>query len=156
LQEEVAFMVGKLMYSRVLQNRMLKNQASDQQPVAQKQPAQFYSGADESYAFDRQPYDRDERAPDPRSEGNKIRRGPGRRIDKEKRVRNMDPALMQKYASLPEALQEKINATIQICYQQHMNNVYKNLGKSDHNHYETEVHIDADGEIRETTTGLND
>lgn len=148
-------MVGKLMYSRVLQNRMLKNQASEQQPAAQKQPAQFYSSADESYAADNRPYSRDERSADARSEGNKIRRGPGRRIDKEKRVRNMDPALMQKYASLPEALQEKINATIQICYQQHMSNVYKNPGKSDQNHYDTDVHIDAEGEIQEADAGAN-
>jgi hypothetical protein len=56
---------------------------------------------------------------------NKIRRGPGRRLAKEKRIRSMDPALMQKYATLPPALQEKVNATIEIYYQQQMAKAYK-------------------------------
>lgn len=56
---------------------------------------------------------------------NKIRRGPGRRLAKEKRVRSMDPALMQKYSTLSSALQEKVNATIEIYYQQQMAKAYK-------------------------------
>lgn len=56
---------------------------------------------------------------------NKIRRGPGRRLAKEKRIRSMDQALMQKYAMLPSALQEKVNASIEIYYQQQMAKAYK-------------------------------
>lgn len=64
---------------------------------------------------------------EPRGEPNKIRRGPGRRIAKEKRFRQMDSAVLQKYMALPPALQEKVNAAIEICYQQHMSTVYKNM-----------------------------
>lgn len=62
---------------------------------------------------------------DGRSDVNKIRRGPGRRLAKEKRFRQMDSAILQKYASLPPVLQEKVNAAIEICYQQHMASIYK-------------------------------
>ena len=148
-------MVGKLVYSRVLQNRLLKSQAAAQTPAAQERPAQYYAGGDhqhdvmESRPYTRDDRIRDDRVSDSRVDGNKIRRGPGRRLDKEKRVRNMDPALMQKYAALPESLQEKVNATIQICYQQHMANMYKNPDKPDQSHYDTEVRIDANGEVQE-------
>lgn len=150
-------MVGKLIYSRVLQNRA-KNQTPGQEPVAQHRPAQFYAGDHERDVMDSRPFARNDRTADPRGEGNKIRRGPGRRLDKEKekRMRTMDPAVMQKYAALPEALQEKVNATIQICYQQHMANVYKNPGKSETSHYDTDVVIDADGEIQQTQVGFDD
>jgi hypothetical protein len=142
-------MVGKLVYSRVLQNRLLKNQTAAQPAAAQDRPAQYYAGGNDHHdVSESRPFPRDDKAPDSRGDGNKIRRGPGRRLDKEKRIRNMDPALMQKYAALPEALQEKVNATIQICYQQHMANMYKNPGKSDQSHYDTDVRIDADGEIQ--------
>lgn len=149
-------MVGKLVYSRVLQNRMLKNKASGQEPVVQERPAQYYAGDDKHDVMETRPYARDDRSSDSRGDGNKIRRGPGRRLDKEKRIRNMDPALMQKYAALPEALQEKVNATIQICYQQHMANVYKNPGQAERSHYNTDVRIDADGEIQETPAEFDD
>ena len=79
--------------------------------------------------------------------GNKIRRGPGRRLAKEKRVRGMDPALMQKYATLSPALQEKVNATIEIYYQQHMAKVYRGqVAESDDadDHFEEDVVYDAD------------
>jgi hypothetical protein len=152
-------MVGKLVYSRVLQNRMLKNKGAAQEPVVQERPAQYYSGDHERDVMDSRPFaSRPDRSADPRGDGNKIRRGPGRRLDKEKekRMRNMDPALMQKYSALPEALQEKVNATIQICYQQHMADIYKNPGKPERSHYDTDVRIDAEGEIEETQAGLGD
>jgi len=150
-------MVGKLVYSRVLQNRLLKNQAAGQEPAVQEQrPAQYYAGDEQHDVMNYRPAARDDRSADPRGDGNKIRRGPGRRLDKEKRIRNMDPALMQKYAALPESLQEKVNATIQICYQQHMANMYKNPGKPDSSHYNTDVLIDADGDIQETPAGADD
>lgn len=80
---------------------------------------------------------------------NKIRRGPGRRLAKEKRIRSMDPALMQKYATLPSALQEKVNATIEIYYQQQMAKAYKGQTDEialdqDDDHIEEDVVIDTD------------
>jgi hypothetical protein len=151
-------MVGKLVYSRVLQNRALKNQGSVQEPAAHQRPAQFYVSDHERDVMDSRPDTRHDRPSDPRADGNKIRRGPGRRLDKEKekRMRVMDPALMQKYSALPEALQEKVNASIQICYQQHMADMYKNPGKPERSHYDTDVHIDAAGEIKETQVKIDD
>lgn len=80
---------------------------------------------------------------------NKIRRGPGRRLAKEKRIRSMDPALMQKYATLSSALQEKINATIEIYYQQQMAKAYKGEALEaesgqDDDYVEEDVIIDTD------------
>jgi hypothetical protein len=80
---------------------------------------------------------------------NKIRRGPGRRLAKEKRIRNMDPALMQKYAALPSALQEKVNATIEIYYQQQMAKAYKGEAleagaEQDEDYIEEDVIYDAE------------
>lgn len=80
---------------------------------------------------------------------NKIRRGPGRRLAKEKRFRSMDPALMQKYSQLPSALQEKVNAAIEIYYQQQMAKAYKNQGsdiepEQDDDGVEEDVIYDAD------------
>lgn len=80
---------------------------------------------------------------------NKIRRGPGRRLAKEKRIRSMDPALMQKYAMLPSALQEKVNATIEIYYQQQMAKAYKGQADEaepdqDDDYIEEDVVYDAD------------
>jgi len=149
-------MAGKLLYSRVLQNKMQKqNQSSEQEPGLHKRPPQFYVDSHDDFSMDKRPadnrpFERDDRSFDQKGDGNKIRRGPGRRIAKEKRMRNMDPALMQKYASLPESLQEKVNATIQICYQQYMANVYKTPGKADQSHYNTDIEIDAEGEAFET------
>jgi len=84
------------------------------------------------------------------SSPNKIRRGPGRRLAKEKRIRSMDPALMQKYAMLPSALQEKVNATIEIYYQQQMAKAYKGQAdeaepeQEDDDYIEEDVVYDAD------------
>jgi len=158
-------MAGKLLYSRVLQNKMQKNQALEQQEPEQKIRApQFYVDGENGMSMDRRPadnhrsdnrsFDRDDRSFDQKGDGNKIRRGPGRRIAKEKRMRNMDPALMQKYASLPENLQEKVNAMIQICYQQYMANVYKTPGKADQSHYNTDIEIDAESDVFETQDGF--
>jgi hypothetical protein len=151
-------MAGKLLYSRVLQNRLAKNQGSqvdsvDHGSAAAKPPQQYYSSSAppasqyNDYPAERRSYNN--AYPDgkyERPEGNKIRRGPGRRLakEKDKRMRNMDPALMQKYASLPESMQEKVNAAIEICYQQHMANVYKNPGRQDDSHYDQDVEIDPD------------
>lgn len=81
---------------------------------------------------------------------NKIRRGPGRRLAKEKRMRSMDPALLQKYSALSSALQEKVNATIEIYYQQQMAKAYK--GQVD----EAEVEEDhfAEDVVYDAETGL--
>jgi len=160
-------MAGKLLYSRVLQNKMQKSQAAEQEPVQQKPKSQFYVDRSEGYPADRKLTDnryadnrsfgRDERSPDPKGgDGNKIRRGPGRRIAKEKRMTNMDPALLQKYTSLPESLQEKVNATIQICYQQYMADRYKNPGKAEQSHYDVDVEIDGEGEVQETQLGFDE
>jgi len=80
---------------------------------------------------------------------NKIRRGPGRRLAKEKRIRSMDPALMQKYGVLSAALQEKVNAAIEIYYQQQMAKAYKGQvdeSEADQNddYIEEDVVYDAD------------
>lgn len=86
------------------------------------------------------------------SSPNKIRRGPGRRLAKEKRIRSMDPALMQKYAALPAALQEKVNATIEIYYQQQMAKAYKGQvdeveTDQDDDYIEEDVVYDADAPL---------
>src|SRR5689334_4444416 len=115
-------MAGKLLYSRVLQNRMIKNQAAqdatitDIPHVISKKPQTYYTSQNEDFSMDKRPYDSKyptEDRGDSKGEGNKIRRGPGRRIAKEKRMRNMDPALLNKYSALPESMQEKVNATIE-------------------------------------------
>jgi hypothetical protein len=154
-------MVGKLVYSRVLQNRLAKSQDApgelvENRPAAVKPPQQYYSSSSppasqyNDYPTERRPsYNNNNTYPDgkyERSEGNKIRRGPGRRLakEKDKRMRSMDPALMQKYASLPESMQEKVSAAIEICYQQHMANLYKNPGRQDDSHYDQDVEIDPD------------
>ena len=78
-----------------------------------------------SHNQDGQPHNyRDKDRENAGREGNKIRRGPGRRLAKEKRLRNMDHALLQKYNSLSPALQEKVNATIELCYQEQMSSRY--------------------------------
>jgi len=58
-------------------------------------------------------------------DGNKIRRGPGRRIAKEKRKRYMDPAIQNKYLALPEEVQAEIHAVIEMHYQKQMQAQYK-------------------------------
>jgi len=143
-------MAGKLLYSRVLQNRMVKSQAVQDaavtQPIEHKRPQQYYTSQNEDFSMDNRRYDNkyhDDKG-DAKGEGNKIRRGPGRRIAKEKRMRSMDPALMNKYSLLPESMQEKVNATIEICYQQYMAGVYKNPGHLEQSHYDDDIEIDAE------------
>jgi len=78
---------------------------------------------------------------------NKIRRGPGRRLAKEKRIRSMDPALMQKYATLSPALQEKVNAAIEIYYQQQMAKAYKGQPmdeEPEEDHFQEDVVYEAE------------
>ncbi|MCB1614635.1 MAG: hypothetical protein KDI30_01350 [Pseudomonadales bacterium] len=52
-------------------------------------------------------------------DGNKIRRGPGRRIAKERRKRGMEPEIMYKYLNLPPLLQQKINDSIEALFDLH-------------------------------------
>lgn len=52
-------------------------------------------------------------------DGNKIRRGPGRRLAKERRKRGMDQDILHKYMALPPALQQKINDSIVALYELH-------------------------------------
>ena len=54
--------------------------------------------------------------------GNKIRRGPGRRLAKEKRKRQMDQALLEKYLSLTPDHQVEVNAVIETCYRRQQQN----------------------------------
>lgn len=164
-------MPGKILFSRVLQNRASNpstDASQEKQPALRPQGRAHVMGeyrddyAPRASQYGQRDYprydnrgdraDRGDRGND-RGEGNKIRRGPGRRLAKEKqRVRsNMDPALLQKYNSLSPALQEKINATIEICYQQHMASVYRNAEQGvaqdaldEDDHYDMDVEVDAD------------
>lgn len=159
-------MPGKILFSRVLQNRAANpsnNQQSNRDAESLPQAKAHVMGdyhddyaprASQYGQRDHQRYDnRGERGNrgDDRGEGNKIRRGPGRRLAKEKQKlrSSMDPALLQKYNSLSPALQEKINATIEICYQQHMASVYRQgeQGATSQASYDEEDHYDMDVEV---------
>lgn len=59
----------------------------------------------------------------------------------------MDPALMQKYATLSPALQEKVNAAIEIYYQQQMAKAYKGQPMDDEpeeDHFQEDVVYEAE------------
>ncbi len=63
-------------------------------------------------------------------DGNKIRRGPGRRIAKERRKRSMDPAMLEKYLNLSLDSQAEVNGLIETLYRQQVQQEYNNQGST--------------------------
>jgi hypothetical protein len=63
--------------------------------------------------------------------GNKIRRGPGRRIAKERRKRYMDQAVVDKYLALTDDQKVEVNAVIETLYRQTIQNQLEDNTSSD-------------------------